>query len=235
MTYISALIFILVGAFKEFIIISILIIIHELGHAVGAKIVNIEVEKIIIYPLGGLTKLNMPMNTNSYKEFFILAMGPLFQIIAKLILITIFKNDINLINTYHLSILSFNLLPIYPLDGGKLLNIFFEKILPLKKSLKIVIQISFLTTLIIFLLKEKKINIIVMTLLLLVLIIKENKTINYKYNKFLLERYLNNYKFKKTKIISTKNNFYKGKKHLIKDNNTYYYEKDYLEKILQKS
>lgn len=177
----------------------------------------------------------MPINTNSFKEFFILIMGPIFQVLAKLLLVTIFKNDIKMINIYHLSILSFNLMPIYPLDGGKLLNIVLEKILPLKKSLKLVIQISFYTTIAIFLIKEKKINIIVMTILLVVLIIKENKLINYKYNKFLLERYLNNYNFKKTKIISTKNDFYKDRKHLVKDNDIYYYEKEYLEKIIQKS
>ena len=52
----------------------------------------------------------MPINTNSFKEFFILIMGPIFQVLAKLLLVTIFKNDIKMINIYHLSILSFNLM-----------------------------------------------------------------------------------------------------------------------------
>ena len=92
---------VLTATYKIFIIISVLIIIHELGHFIFAKIFGIETDKIYIYPLGGISKFNMPLNTSPYKEFLILIMGPIFQNIAYFILLTIF-NDKNLILQYHI-------------------------------------------------------------------------------------------------------------------------------------
>ena len=65
---------------------------------------------------------------------------------------------------------------------------------------------------------------------LIYLIRREDLKINFRYNKFLLERYLNNYFFKKEKIISNENNFYRTKKNIIKCNNQLFSEKEYLKK-----
>ena len=65
---IIALGFILTGYFPNLIIFTSIIIIHELGHHTIAKINKLNVEKIIIYPYGGLVKMNNPINTSIKKE-----------------------------------------------------------------------------------------------------------------------------------------------------------------------
>lgn len=199
-----------------------------------AKVLKIKIDSINIYPLGGVSKFNMDLNTNPIKELLILLGGPIFQFIALIILCYLFPLKKEIIYFYHYGILSFNLLPIYPLDGGRILNLLIQVFKPYKKSIKLSIVLSYLVLMIILLSNKLKGNIIVMIIILLSLILKENKKINHVYNKFILERYLNNYKFKDSKIINSINDLYRGKKHLIKENQTYYYEKDYLDKKLKK-
>lgn len=177
----------------------------------------------------------MPLNFSNLKEFLILISGPIFQIIASFILINIFNLEKDLVLVYHYGILFFNLLPIYPLDGGKIVNLFLSNFIPYKLSLKISIYFSYLfLLLIIFLKKSITINILVMTILGIILITKEKKRINYLHNKFILERYLNNYNFKKSTIVKNINNFYKNKRHLIEEEGNYYLENDYLQKKYKK-
>ena len=217
------------------IIINSLIVIHELGHTIIAYLFKVKIEKIYIYPLGGISKYRMSLNINPFKELLILLGGPLFQFFAFFILIIIFPSNYDLIVIYHFGILLFNLLPIYPLDGGRLLNLLIEVFIPYKLSLKISIITSYLLVLIIFFFYNSfKINCIITTFLLLFLISKEKNKINYIYQKFILERYFNNYTFKNSKVINSINMFYRNKKHIIKDNNKYYFEKEYLEKKYNK-
>ena len=199
-----------------------------------ALIFKIEIKEIYIYPLGGISKFNIPLNIKPIKEFLILVMGPLFQCFAYFILIKIMPDKEKIISIYHFGILSFNLLPIYPLDGGKLLKIVLDKFINYKDSLKLIIIISYILVILIFIIKIKKINIIIMTIFLLLLITKEKNKINSIYNKFILERYLNNYKFKKSRIISSKDYFYIDKSHIIKKDDKYYLEKEYLNNLYKK-
>ena len=229
LVYFFALLSIFIGAYKEFIIINVLIVIHELGHMSLAKLFNIDVDKIYIYPLGGITKLNMNLNIHPIKELIIIISGPLFQNVAYFLLVNIFDNEIVL--TYHLGILLFNLLPIYPLDGGKILNIVISNFIPFKKSLRLSCYLSYFFILLVFIkYNEIKFNIIITVVLLIVLTIKEQRKINYKYNKFILERYLNNFSFKKSKIITNENNLYRNKRHLLKINDKYYTEREFFYK-----
>jgi len=196
---------------------------------------GVEVSKIVIYPLGGITKLKMPLNINKYKELLILIAGPLFQFIAYFILLVILKNHTKMINFYHFNILFFNLIPIYPLDGGKIINILLSEFIPYKKSLQLSIQLSYIIVVILLLkFDQKYINIIIMELLLLILIYKENKKIDYIYNKFLLERYLKCYNFKEANIINNINNLYRDKRHLLKNKGKYYTEYEFLQKKYKK-
>ena len=196
-----------------------------------AYILGIKINEIYIYPLGGISKFNMDLNISMKKELLILINGPLFQHFAYLLLLMLMPTKKDLINTYHYSILMFNLLPIYPLDGGKLVKLLLNKIISYKGSLKLIINLSYIVTIIIFITNKKNISIFIMISLLLILITKEKNKIDYIYNKYLLERYLNNYNFKSNKIINNINNLYRDKYHLIHTNNKYIYEREYLEKI----
>ena len=199
-----------------------------------AYLLGIKINEIYIYPLGGISKFNMDLNISIKKELLILINGPLFQCLAYLLLLIIMPTKKELINIYHYSILMFNLLPIYPLDGGKLVKLLLNKIISYKSSLKIVINLSYLVTIILLLINKKNISIFIMISLLLILITKEKNKIDYIYNKYLLERYLNHYNFKSNKIINNINNLYRDKTHLIHINNKYTTEKDYLNEMYRK-
>lgn len=199
-----------------------------------AKLLGLKINEIYIYPLGGISKFNMDLNISIKKELLILIMGPIFQQIAYIILLILLPTKKDIITIYHYSILSFNLLPIYPLDGGKLLKLLFNKIISYKNSLKLIINSSYLVLLIILIISKKNINLLVMATLLLILITKEKNKIDYIYNKYLLERYLNNYNFKNKRIINNINNLYRDNTHIIKKDNTYYLEKEYLTNMYNK-
>lgn len=218
-----------------FIIIMLLLLIHELGHFLSAYFLGIEIKKISIYPYGGIANFNIEFNESIFKEFIILIMGPIFQFIGFFILMncSFFDNYTQVIKVYHYSILIFNLLPIYPLDGGKLLNLFLNLNFSFKRSLTISLYFSYFIILImaiIFFPDLMKINILLIIILLLYKVFEEYKKRNYYFEKFLLERYLNNYNFKKLKEVKTVNDFKKEYKHIIKDNNNYYTEKEILRK-----
>ena len=134
----------LIGSFMPFIILLLLIIVHEIGHFITAIFFRIEVDKIYIYPFGGVSKFNISLNESLLKEFLILIMGPLFQIAFYFIIINIdyFNNYINLITVYNYTILLFNLLPIYPLDGGRILKYILHIKYGNKKSKQYINEIS---------------------------------------------------------------------------------------------
>lgn len=179
----------------------------------------------------------MSLNIPIYKELIILIAGPVFQFIAYFILLNLLPNNKELIILYHYSILIFNLLPVYPLDGGKLINLFFSLKLSFRSSFYLEILISYITVIILVLINRENINInlLIIIIFLLYKITKEYKQIELFYNKFLLERYLNKYNFSKSIIINSPKSFHRNKRHLIKQRDKYYLEKEFLEKFYKKS
>lgn len=209
-TYMVILISFFTGLFKELFMFMEIIIIHELGHILGAIYFNWKIEKILILPFGGITIFNDLINKPLKEEFIILILGPLFQLINFII----FKDINPNFNYYNYGLFIFNLLPIYPLDGYKFWNIFFNLIFPFKFTMKLTLLIS-----IIFLFLFLKFNLIYILIILFLLIgiIKEYKKIDYIYNKFILERLIYNFNFKKIKTINNIDNMYKDTYHYIKE------------------
>ncbi len=218
------LIIIFTGNFNYFFPYFFLLLIHEIGHATMGIIFGYKLDKITLYPYGGVTSFNYPLNIPLMKELLILIMGPIFQIVGYLIL----KNYYD-IKIYHYTLLIFNLLPIYPLDGGKILNIMLGYTYNYLKSFYItyVISIIFLIILFIYNINHFNLNLLLMIILMFKKLIDTYKKRFLYYHKFLLERYLYNYNYHKIKLIDNKNNFYRDRYHYI----NYQKEKDYLKKI----
>jgi stage IV sporulation protein FB len=226
--YITALICFLTGFFKQFIIFTSIILIHELGHIIGALIFKWKIEKVILLPFGGITIFNEKIDKSLKEEFIIAILGPLFQIIYFLI-----YKDNYIFNLYNKIILLFNLIPIYPLDGSKILNILLNKFISYKKSHLITIYISFIILFILF-----NYNLSLITLLILLFIFKEVvidlKKHKYYMNKFFLEKYLYKINYKNKKIIKNINDMKKQTNHIVKNKNKYYFESEILNKIFDK-
>lgn len=226
LSYIFAFIFFLMGYFKSYLTFMLIIFIHELGHIISGIILKWKIDNIIILPFGCLTKFNVIINKPIIEEFIISIMGILFQIL--------FTYKIN--ELYNIIIIVFNLLPIYPLDGSKIFNLFLNKISNFRLSYLITLYISYMVLffLIIFILLERD---IISLIVLFPLIIGINKEYSNRYNiinKFYLERYLYKLKFKKLKIISSINKMKRDYLHIIKINNNYIKENSFLKKRFDK-
>ncbi len=215
------------GNFKNFLIFSLIIIVHELGHITLSLIFKWNIDKVILLPFGALTVFNEKINKPLMEEFLILIFGPIFQIIFTFI---INNNDVF---NYSMAILSFNLLPIIPLDGSKLLNIILNKFLSFKKSHLITIYISFLTIFFILIKSQFNLVFILIISLILVKIFDECMNHNLIFKKFLLERYIYDFKFKKSKIIKSLNlkQMKKDYKHIFYDGKRYITEREVLKKM----
>ena len=60
--YLFLFIIIITGNYNQFIPYFLLILIHEFGHAITGIILGYKLDKITIYPLGGITSFNLPIN-----------------------------------------------------------------------------------------------------------------------------------------------------------------------------
>lgn len=219
-TYIFILLTFLAGYFEYIFLLLLIIIIHEGGHYIFGLIEGIKASKIEVYPFGGCTIFDSELNISIKKEFFCLIGGLVFQLIFFYLVYKLYLNGYVKSNTYfifkkiNILLLSFNFMPILPLDGGKLLNLILDLFFSYKLSniLSIIISLIFI---VIFALYNKTFFAIVLSIFLIKNIVLEYMNIKIKYNKFLLERYLYNYDFKKIKIVNNINLLYRDYTHII--------------------
>lgn len=217
-TYIFLILSMLSGYGREMLIVYFILIVHELGHYILFKYYNINVNKITLYPYGGMIDNNMLINTNS-KKVLIISLGGIFiQIVLYLIIYLLFKigfieyNFYKMFVSYNLYIILFNLIPIYPLDGFKILNSVLELVLSFKLSLKISIIFNFVFIILFFLyLYIFNINNYVIVIFLLCNLINYIKSIKYIINKFYLERMIYDIKYDGLISVDSKDNMYKNK------------------------
>ena len=233
---------VLSGYFSNLLIFTSLILVHELGHYITSLLFKYNVEKIIIYPYGGLTKLNTLINTNIYKDLLVTVSGIIFQVIYFMFIYILYTSGLlreytyDLFLLYHKSMLIFNLLPIIPLDGFKILNLVLSKFFGFNLSNNISVYISLLTV-VIFLFSnffDKNYSFIFVIGILMQNIYKFYNNLSYIYNRFLLERYLYDIKYKNKKIICDENGMYKNKTHLFIKNGKLISEKLYLSHYFNK-
>ena len=139
-TYVFLLLSFLCGYFKNVIFIFFIVLFHELGHVLAIHLFHYKIIKVELYPFGGITKIDKPINSSINKEILIASAGVLFQILLFLFLFC-FQNYLNprdyeLLQFYNFNIMLFNLIPIIPLDGSILLHAILEKFFSYEKALK---------------------------------------------------------------------------------------------------
>lgn len=224
-SYLLYLLLILSGYINYLILYLIIISIHELGHIIMIKLLNYQIKSIEIYPFGGIIRTNINYNINSNKLFLISIAGIIMQL-------TLFMIPSEYINNYEVfltlnsSLIIFNLLPIKPSDGSKILESILERFLNYHHMQIISIIISIISLFLLFLATKN----IIIFVILYILNIQIILNIKYIINKFKLERYLYPIKYTKTIYVKDENSLYKCRNNRIKWYNKYIEESDYFQR-----
>ncbi len=137
------------GAVRGIALVAIIfgcVVLHELGHALVARRSGVAVRSIILLPIGGVTLMEDlgRSNPNPARDIRIALAGPLVNlviaVVSGLAILTFapqvklwsqpFVNAANLPRALfwgNLFLGAFNLLPAYPMDGGRVLRSFFAE------------------------------------------------------------------------------------------------------------
>ena len=129
--FIFLIVFYFTKQIEIYSIIMIFAIIHEMGHMLMGILLGLKPEKVEIMPFG--VAVSFKVKSEDYnekiknarkielKKIAIATAGPLTNLI--LILIFLYLPNINIKFVYaNLLIMLFNLIPIFPLDGGRILK-----------------------------------------------------------------------------------------------------------------
>ena len=227
---------ILSGRYRPLFIHLLIAFIHELGHGVMAYSLNIRISKLNVLPFGFYLEIDNLEHIHIFKEFLIVLFGPLMYVVNLFLLQTMFTYNLISHQLYqqglnaNIVILIFNLLPIYPLDGHRLLTIITSPFITYKKMKILNLIFSIISLITLLILAYQSANIIVYFYLLYMQIYY---LIHFKeyYLSFLVSR-MNNRIYKKAKI-NTKNDFYRPYNNIFLHKKNLLSEKEFALKILK--
>jgi Zn-dependent protease len=113
------------------------VVLHELGHALMARRFGIGTRDITLYPIGGVARLER-MSERPWEEFWIAIAGPAVNVaIAILLVFPVLLTNLNTLETdtvafpteflrnlmrTNVALVLFNMLPAFPMDGGRVLR-----------------------------------------------------------------------------------------------------------------
>lgn len=137
----------------EYLTLFGIVLIHEFGHALATLSVGGKADTIMLWPLGGVAYVDPPHRPGAV--LWAIFAGPLVNIILLPVLLfsaiyvgnmaagTSLANYVETVFWINLVLLVFNMLPIYPLDGGQILHSLLWFVLGYAQALRIVSVLGF--------------------------------------------------------------------------------------------
>ncbi len=140
----------------EYLALFAIVLLHEFGHALACRQVGGQANQIVLWPLGGVAYVAPPMRPGA--TLWSIAAGPLVNVaLAPVLGALLFlsraagwgeamPNAYTFIKTVFIIngvLLVFNLLPVYPLDGGQILQSLLWFVFGRARSLMITTVIGF--------------------------------------------------------------------------------------------
>jgi stage IV sporulation protein FB len=136
------------GFFLEAITLFGIVLIHELGHVVAAKGFGWRVTKVELMPFGGVAVVEELGTVPAHEELIVALSGPLQHIwmigFALLCKLAAGENQVwwDYFIEANLWIACFNLLPVLPLDGGKVMQCMLSYWIPYHRAIVYGVWIS---------------------------------------------------------------------------------------------
>lgn len=153
--FVFGLYFAIVGKVFSFIVFTLTALIHEIGHMFVSEKVGYSLNRIVLMPYGAL--ISGDIEDVSYKDECLISLGgPLTNICIALFFVALwwFFPELypytDLAVFANVSIALINLIPCYPLDGGRFLLATLSIITERKKAVKIAKGISIFCSLLMF-------------------------------------------------------------------------------------
>ena len=142
------------GYFPQLIIIYTVTMLHELGHFCAAKFVHAAVKRVCFYPFGVTVELKEGYVKNPVHEIVVAIAGPVTNGIIVLFCVLCIKNkEYMLFSSVSSAVIGcMNLLPILPLDGGRILKALLTMRWGFVKAFNFTVRISRIFTAVLFLL-----------------------------------------------------------------------------------
>jgi len=119
----------------EYVALFVIVLMHEFGHSLACRQTGGKADEIILWPLGGIAFVRPPARPGA--ELWSIAAGPLVNVLLVPVIFGLIWARANLgwgldfpdyklflrdLFRLNLTLLVFNLLPVYPLDGGQILR-----------------------------------------------------------------------------------------------------------------
>ncbi len=119
----------------EYLSLFLIVLIHEFGHQLACRSVGGQTHDIVLWPLGGVAFVTPPQRPGA--QLWSIAAGPLVNVVLVPVLFVLVSAGSHLgwrdtnPNAYELlrniwwiniGLLIFNMMPVYPLDGGQILR-----------------------------------------------------------------------------------------------------------------